>query len=267
MPTFTDPATDASEASVALRGLAHATRAFDNPEDTYAVIGDLLGGVRSLRQVLHQLAAAHISHHAAARTDDGDAKAGTREAVAAADELHQASVLIDIVEQHLDAASQHSGRIAWHPAAAERWISVVFLQGEEADAVLDLLNRDGTDAAISHLAGWDYGEDTTQAALEDGHVYDSPPVGATDRLVTGDVYALTYSPFLGHVALLRRHDAVPDPELLGIDRPDPGPRTAESAAPAQRQRAARREPRSPEATDWFGLAPTAPESAGRGLTL
>ena len=30
MPTFTDPASDASEASEALRGLAHATRAFDN---------------------------------------------------------------------------------------------------------------------------------------------------------------------------------------------------------------------------------------------
>ncbi|WP_454114960.1 hypothetical protein [Microbacterium lacticum] len=266
MPTFTNPTTDAGEASEALRGLAHATRAFDSPEDTYAVIGDLLGGVRSLRQVLHQLAGAHISHHTAAHTDDGDGKAGTRAAVAAADELHQASVLIDTVERHLDAASQHSGRIAWHPAAAERWISVVFLQGEEADAVLDLLNRDGTDAAISHLAGWDYGEDTTQAALENGHVYDTPPVGATDRLVTGDVYALTYSPFLGHVALLRRHDALPDPELLGIDRAEAGPRTAESTA-TQRERPTRREARSPEATDWFGLAPTAPESAGRGLAL
>lgn len=69
------------------------------------------------------------------------------------------------------------------------------------------------------------------------------------------------------MALLRRHDAVPDPELLGIDRPHRGPRTVETTAPAQRQRAARREARSPEATDWFGLAPTAPESAGRGLAL
>ena len=69
MPTFTDPARDASEAYEALRGLAHATRAFENPADTYAVIGDLLGGLRSLRQVLDQLAPAHLTrqHHV---TDD-----------------------------------------------------------------------------------------------------------------------------------------------------------------------------------------------------
>ena len=51
MPTFQDPIHDAEVASQALRGLAHATRTFDDPADTYAVIGDLLGGARSLRQV------------------------------------------------------------------------------------------------------------------------------------------------------------------------------------------------------------------------
>jgi len=51
MPTFSDPLPDADEAYEALRGLAHATRVFDNPADTYPVIGDLLGGARSLRQM------------------------------------------------------------------------------------------------------------------------------------------------------------------------------------------------------------------------
>ena len=52
MPTFDDPRKDAAEAYEALRGLAHAPRAFTDPADTYTAIGDLLGGVRSLRQVL-----------------------------------------------------------------------------------------------------------------------------------------------------------------------------------------------------------------------
>lgn len=119
MPTFDDPRKDAAEASTALRGLAHATRAFSDPADTYQVIGDLLAGVRSLRQVLDQLAGAHIAHRARAHDDNGNQLAGANSALVAADELHQAATLLDTVEWRLDAASQHSGRIAWHPARPE----------------------------------------------------------------------------------------------------------------------------------------------------
>ena len=76
MPTFYDPAADAAEASEALRGLAHATHTFEHPEDLYPVIGDLISGVRSLRQVLDQLANAHITHHTRAADDDGNALIG-----------------------------------------------------------------------------------------------------------------------------------------------------------------------------------------------
>jgi len=105
---------------------------------------------------------------------------------------------------------------AKHPEQTKvepRWISVVFLQGDEADEVLDLLDRHGVDAAIDHLAGYDFGTETTEAALENGYVYDAPPVGALDRTVIRDRYALTYNPFLGHVSLLREHTAPPDPTL------------------------------------------------------
>jgi hypothetical protein len=78
MPTFDDPLADAAEASAALRGLAHATRTFESPADTHPVIGDLLAGVRSLRQVLDQLAAAHISARARAHDDAGNQAAGPR---------------------------------------------------------------------------------------------------------------------------------------------------------------------------------------------
>lgn len=65
-----------------------------------------------------------------------------------------------------------------------QWINVVFLQNEEADQVLDVIDRDGTAAALEHLAGYDYGDETTQAALENGYVYDKPPTGPLDRVIT-----------------------------------------------------------------------------------
>lgn len=115
MPTFRDPLADAAEASEALRGLAHASRVFDDPADTYTVFGDLVAGVRSLRQVLDQLAATHLNARDRAFDDNGNAAAGAASALAAADELHQAGTLLDRAYDRLDAAFSHSGRIAWHP--------------------------------------------------------------------------------------------------------------------------------------------------------
>ena len=278
MPIFDDPLADAAEASAALRGLAHATRTFESPADTHPVIGDLLAGVRSLRQVLDQLAAAHISARARAHDDAGNQAAGATSALAAADELHQAGTLLDTVEWRLDAASQHSGRIAWHPAPAvedgpaRRWVSVVFLEGAEADEVLELIDRDGTDAAIEHLAGHDYGAETTQAALENGYVYDEPPAGALDKVATRDVYTLTYNPFLGHVSLLRKHDTVPDPALLGIDTPASAPasesrREAERAAHKSTRAVGPAVSRGRDGADWFTRRPGAASAHGRGLAL
>jgi len=387
MPTFDNPVTDAAEASAALRALAHATRTFEDPADTYAVLGDLLAGVRSLRQVLDQLAAAHITARSRARAHDdaGAQAAGATAALAAADELHQAGTLLDTVHDRVDAAMSQSGRITWHPepappdpavrasveagelrltvwpntplgehqryayriehtatgqsvegrdlftgagapvsparavrelavflaAAGEarqfaidspgqhtdnegafpdwvtdtarqhqdklavlidhdpdlveqascRWVSIVFLQGDDADQVLDIIDHDGTDAAIDHLAGYDFGEESTQAALENGYVYDQPPTGALDRTATKDDYTLTYSPFLGHVSLLRTHDTTPDPTLRHTVTPDPAPaRRTDERQPARAVRRA-------EGTDWFARRPGAPVSQGRGLGL
>lgn len=123
MPTFDDPLADATEASAALRGPAHATRTLSDPADVYSVIGDLLAGVRSLRQVLDQLASAHIVHRARAHDDAGNQLAGASSVLAAADELHQAATLLDAVHDRLDAAMSQSGRIAWHPAPTARQTS------------------------------------------------------------------------------------------------------------------------------------------------
>lgn len=113
MLTFQDPVVDGREACHALRALAHATRTFDDPAQTYEVVGDLLGGLRSLEQVLDQLAFAHTSSDGIARTDDGDHWAGVEEAHAAALALRRASTLVARACLALDRASQHSGRISW----------------------------------------------------------------------------------------------------------------------------------------------------------
>lgn len=143
------------------------------------------------------------------------------------------------------------------PVPAWRWISVVFLQGEQADEALEVIEWDGTDAAIGHVAGYDYGEETVQAALENGYVYDTVPTGATDRVATRDVYTLTYNHSFGYVGLLREFDALPDPALLGID-------TLLPVRPAPM--APRRTP-SEEGHNWFAPPPGATPPPGRGPSL
>lgn len=329
MPTFNDPLVDAAEASEALRGLAHASRVFDDPADTYAVFGDLTAGVRSLRQILDQLAAAHLAHRdrAQAHHDGGDHIAGMVSVLAAADELHHAGTLLDQAYDRLDAAFSHSGRIAWHPepsperttsreqlaarrdldhpgstpeneglfpgwvadaartntddlamlaepdthkpAAGRRWFSVVFLQGEDADRVLDVIDRDGTDAVIGELAGYDYGYETQQAALENGYVYDDqPPAGGTDRTATADGYALTYNRALGHVGLYRQLDPLPDAALLDINTPTPVAISAEQADRALAPQGDTARGAALDADrDWFAGSARSSDSAERGLSL
>ncbi|WGP06179.1 hypothetical protein QFE97_00095 [Bacillus subtilis] len=411
MPTFHVPRADAAEASEALRGLAHASRVFDDPADTYQVFGDLVAGVRSLRQVLDQLASTHLDARDRAFDDHGSAAAGAASALAAADELHQAGTLLDQAYDRLDAAFAHSGRIAWHPepvvdrgaarerlaarlggdpatttvqagslaltvwpdapvgehqryayritdtttdqtvegrdlftgtgtpvdpdhalrdlatylsAAGEarqyaldhpgssaeheglfpawvaeaartnadvlaelsehdstervagpaqvgrRWLNVAFLQGEEADAVLDLIDRDGAEAAIAHLSGYDYGEETSQAALENGYVYDDqPPTGNTDRTVQDGEYALTYNHALGHVGLYREFDTPPDPALHEVERPASAvvhEQPRRDPAPAREASAARRAALGAD-RDWYAHPAGTVSQSGRGLSL
>ena len=259
MPTFQDLTADAAEASEALRGLAHATRVFDDPADTYAVLGDLLAGVRSLRQVLDQLATVHVSNQVRAYDDAGNQGAGASHALAAAADLRQAAVLLDGVHDQLDAAMGVSGRIAWRPAPSTpappgRWVGIVFLQGQDADEVLAIIDRDGTDAAIEHLTGFDMGEETTQAALVNGYVYDEPPTGPLDRVVEQGGYLLTYNHDHGHVSLLRTH-----PEARELDTPQA---KAKTAAPS---RARRTVPSIEEEDDWFAPSQSSSPSRGRAL--
>ena len=93
-----------------------------------------------------------------------------------------------------------------------RGISVVFLQGAEADAVLGLIDRSGASAAFDYLQPRDLGDATTDAALENGYVYDRIPAGRTDHIIEhdGSPYALTYSRTYQYVSLLRWYPLEPE---------------------------------------------------------
>lgn len=232
MPTFYDPVSDADEASQALRGLAHASRSFEHPRDLYGVLGDVLSGVRSLRQVLDQLSTAHTERRPFAFDDAGNPETGDMYALAAGDGLHEAATMIYQAEGRLDEAMTAAGRIAWHtnpdPATVQRdaagadrrWVSIVFLQGEDADQVLDIIDRDGPEAAMNHLAGWDYGAETTDAALSDGHVYEKIPTTGLDQMAAEGDYRMTYNPAAGHIALYRQHTVAPEDR---VDLPESTP--------------------------------------------
>lgn len=91
-----------------------------------------------------------------------------------------------------------------------RWMSIVFLQGGEADAVLDMIDRNGPETAIRHLSQWDHGDETRDAALVNGYVYDEIPQSLTDRVIRDDAsgYALSYNHHFAYVSLLRHFDPV-----------------------------------------------------------
>ena len=274
MPTFFDSTADAAEASEALRGLAHASRTFNQPAQMYGVIGDLSSGMRSLHQVLEQLADVHERKAAHAFNDDGNHAAGVRDALATAEELRRSARLVDQAYDRLTEGFVSAGRIAWHrePAAEEtmvsRWINVVFLQGDEADRSLRILGELGHVDAVDYLAQWDYGEETTQAAFENGYVYDEPGQGTNDRVMISGDYALVVNPHVGYVSLLRRH-AGHDPSAEAIDEPSPtrdGPKLLVSySSPGAPKRPDVPQPK--QERSWFEPAKITAVKQARGLGL
>ena len=274
MPTFHDPTADSREAYEAIRGLAHATIFIEQPHEAYGVILELLGGVRSLQQVFDQLAAMHERHQDRAFNDAGDQHAGMVDAFAAADRLLETAAIIRRAESLLDAAAQAAGRIAWHPAepaapeAVDRpaWVNIVFLDGEEADRVLDLIDREGSTAGVLYLSQWDMGADTVDDAIAIGHTYDELPSSASDKTATVDAYTMIYNPSLGHVALYRNPDELPSLTLLEAHQHvEIGPpRRAQSDKPPAEQPAGRHT--APPARSWFTPEPITEVAEQRGLS-
>lgn len=271
MPTFNDPATDVRETVEALRGLAAATRDIAEPDQLGALVEQMHAATQMMSRVLDNLGDAH-TRLAFQATGDGDPIEGLRLTTGAQAALREARGHLGEVETSLEAASERSGQIDWKAGESDhRWISVVFFQGEEAEPVLEIINRQGTDAAIEYLVGWDTGLDTEDDALENGYVYGTPPQSPSDKIATRDIYALTYNPDHGYVGLTRQLNYMPDPELLGLVNPAPelpateAP-TVEARAPEAGQGRHRGDERQAE-TSWFRPDAINDIEQSRGLSL
>lgn len=140
MPSFEDPVADAAELSEAARGLAHATRRFDDPADSYAVLGDLQSALISLHQSLQQLATLHTRLADRASTDSGDRADGQEHAFVAAMRLETAATHVDRATDHLMVGFAENGQIAWLPtpspaerALTERAVDLEITSGKRPD--------------------------------------------------------------------------------------------------------------------------------------
>lgn len=136
-------------------------------------------------------------------------------------------------------------------------MNVVFLQGTEADEVMELIDVEGVRAGIAHLARWDFGDETTGAAFVNGEVYDELPAGQWDRSFESDGYVLTYNPQMGYVGLVREHpDTTPTPNEDVV-----AARDAFSGVTSESPR------RTAPGTDWFAPAPAHRASSAVGRSL
>ncbi|HEY9566264.1 MAG TPA: hypothetical protein VIR30_21085 [Nocardioides sp.] len=112
MPTFDNPAADASEAEQALRGLAHATRRIDDPTQIYGVLGSLSRVTASLSQALHQLGSYHDNHGARAEATIVDPKQ-TGAAYRVSWDLHRAGEMLASIQKSIDSAHQSEATIVY----------------------------------------------------------------------------------------------------------------------------------------------------------
>lgn len=115
MPTFENPAADADEVQTALRALAHATRAIDDPRQIYSVLGSLTSAVASLSQSLHQLAAFHDGAAQRGVWVTGDSRAGRAATYQVSWELHRAGEILHQVAESIGSAHSAEARITYLP--------------------------------------------------------------------------------------------------------------------------------------------------------
>lgn len=119
MPRFEDPATDAAEAQLALRGLAHATRSIKDPAELYSVLGSLSGALRSLEQSLHQLAALHDGAKCPRAVVNDSRREGRAAGYQVAWELHRAGEIVRQVGRVIDHAHEVEATIGYELGALQ----------------------------------------------------------------------------------------------------------------------------------------------------
>lgn len=80
---------------------------------------------------------------------------------------------------------------------AGKYYEIVFMQGEDAEEPLKILDDKGESEVIDYLADWDYG-------TEMEHTPVSKPWGPDDDTYEKDDYILSYNTKLGYIGLVRK---------------------------------------------------------------
>ena len=86
---------------------------------------------------------------------------------------------------------------------ASRYVMIVFAQGEDATELLDLLDASGWDALIDRLSDWDYGQETEDAAVVNGDIYDDLPDYWGEQAASRGEYTAVINWHYNYVALYR----------------------------------------------------------------
>src|SRR5680860_880110 len=113
MPSYSDPMFDADELREAVRGLAHATRAIEDPTAIYPVLGAVSSALASLSQSLHQLGEFHDGPTRKQAWINGDPNAGRAASYKASWELHRAAEMVHQVAECVDRAHEIEATIAY----------------------------------------------------------------------------------------------------------------------------------------------------------
>ena len=77
----------------------------------------------------------------------------------------------------------------------KKYARIVFMQGDEAEEPLDILNRHGESAALKYLLQWDNSDY--------GDVDDRPGAGTGDRIYKKGDYIMNYNTRIGYIGLER----------------------------------------------------------------
>ena len=78
----------------------------------------------------------------------------------------------------------------------QQFLNIVFIQNEEAEEPLRILEDQGEGAALRYLRQWDYREDEVE-------VYDENPGGSGDSVYREGNYILTYNTSLCYIELCK----------------------------------------------------------------
>ena len=94
---------------------------------------------------------------------------------------------------------------------ASRYVMIMFAQGDDATELHDLLDGYGWDALIDRLSDWDYGQETEDAAIINGDIYDGLPDYWGEQSASRGAYTAVINWHYNYVALYRELPATWQP--------------------------------------------------------